>query len=284
MPPRYIPLSWPRRLIGDLMHFARKVPSIPVERTMNLTALARARAAASPAPGWTALFVKAFGLVTREFADLRTSFIANPWDHLVLHERSVASVAIAKTLPSGEQAVLFTKVRDPEGMPLGQVDNHLRKSRSRPVEDSGGFRLIRRISMLPRFLRRLVWWVTLDWSGRLREKYFGTFGVSSYGMQGAESLHPLSPLASTLTAGTATTAPALSGTNIRPFPTRNSLRTPSARPHPRRASTGSIWDAAAGNWRRVCFAPPAAKLAPWWRRIAPRPIVKPSPSGDQGWV
>ena len=201
MPPRYIPLSWPRRLIGDLMHFARKVPSIPVERTMNLTALARARAAASPAPGWTALFVKAFGLVTREFADLRTSFIANPWDHLVLHERSVASVAIAKTLPSGEQAVLFTKVRAPEDMPLGQVDNHLRKSRSRPVEDSGGFRLIRRISMLPRFLRRLVWWVTLDWSGRLREKYFGTFGVSSYGMQGAESLHPLSPLASTLTFG-----------------------------------------------------------------------------------
>ena len=99
----------------------------------------------------------------------------------------------AKTLPSGEQAVLFTKVRAPEDMPLGQVDNHLRKSRSRPVEDSGGFRLIRRISMLPRFLRRLIWWVTLDWSGRLREKYFGTFGVTSVGNWGVESIRPIAP-------------------------------------------------------------------------------------------
>lgn len=201
MPPRYIPLSWPRRLIGDLMHFARKVPSIPVERPMDLAALAKARAAATPAPGWTTLFVKAYGLLAREFADLRTSFIAYPWDHLVLHERSVASVAVAKTLPSGEQAVLFTKIRGVEELPLGEIDANLRKARSRPVDDAGGFRLARRISMLPRFLRRLVWWLTLDWSGTLREKYFGTFGVSSYGVMGAESLHPLSPLACTLNFG-----------------------------------------------------------------------------------
>lgn len=201
MSPRYIPLSWPRRLIGDLMHFARKVPSIPVERPMDLAALARARATASPAPGWTALFVKGFGLASREFKDLRTSFISNPWDHLVLHDRAVASVAVAKNLPSGEQAVLFTKIRGVENMPLGEIDAHLHKASARPVDDAGGFRLARRISMLPRFLRRLVWWLTLEWSGTLREKYFGTFGVSSYGVMGAESLHPLSPLAATLNFG-----------------------------------------------------------------------------------
>lgn len=201
MPPRHIALSWPRRLIGDLMHFARKVPSIPVERPMDLAALARARVTASPAPGWTALFVKGFGLLAREFADLRTSFISQPWDHLVLHDQSVASVAVAKTLPSGERAVLFTKIRGVEKKSLGEIDAHLAKASTRPVEDAGGFRLARNISRLPRFLRRIVWWLVLDWSGTLREKYFGTFGVSSYGMLGAESLHPLSPLAATLNFG-----------------------------------------------------------------------------------
>ena len=33
---RYLPLSGPRRFIGDLVHFARKVPSAPVSRMMDV--------------------------------------------------------------------------------------------------------------------------------------------------------------------------------------------------------------------------------------------------------
>ena len=37
---RYLPLAGPRRFIGDLVHFAHRIPSAPVSRTMDLSALA----------------------------------------------------------------------------------------------------------------------------------------------------------------------------------------------------------------------------------------------------
>src|SRR5205814_5645141 len=40
---RIIPISLPRRLVGDLLHFARQVPTIPVQRRMRLERLLRAR-------------------------------------------------------------------------------------------------------------------------------------------------------------------------------------------------------------------------------------------------
>ena len=50
-------------------------------------------------------------------------------------------------------------------------------------------------------MRRLFWWVTLNVSGYKRCKRFGTFGLTSYGNLGAENLHPISPLTTTLTYG-----------------------------------------------------------------------------------
>jgi hypothetical protein len=47
----------------------------------------------------------------------------------------------------------------------------------------------------------MFWWVTLNLSGYKRCKRFGTFGLSSYGNLGAENLHPISPLSTTLTYG-----------------------------------------------------------------------------------
>ena len=38
-------------------------------------------------------------------------------------------------------------------------------------------------------------------SGLKRSKRFGTFGLSSYGALGAEQIHPISPLSTTLTYG-----------------------------------------------------------------------------------
>ena len=47
----------------------------------------------------------------------------------------------------------------------------------------------------------MLWRVGLYTSGRRRAKHLGTFGVSVYSALGAESLHPLSPLTSTLNYG-----------------------------------------------------------------------------------
>jgi hypothetical protein len=56
------------------------------------------------------------------------------------------------------------------------------------------------VARLPRPVRRLLLWLGLNLS-RTRPGQFGTFGLSSYSALGAESLHPLSPLTTTLNYG-----------------------------------------------------------------------------------
>src|SRR5262249_10413782 len=74
----------------------------------------------------------------------------------------------------------------------------LRRCREAPVGRISLFRRILRVSRLPRPLRRLLWWVGLNVSGRRRARLMGTFGVSVYSGLGASSLHPLSPLTTAL--------------------------------------------------------------------------------------
>src|SRR5207253_7388938 len=53
----------------------------------------------------------------------------------------------------------------------------------------------------PWFVRRICWWLALNWSGYYRARNVGTFGVSVYSGLGAESLHPLSLMTTTLNYG-----------------------------------------------------------------------------------
>ena len=69
------------------------------------------------------------------------------------------------------------------------------------LEKVGFYRMALRFSQAPTPIRRLLWWGTLNISGHKRCKRFGTFGLSSYGSLGAEQIHPISPLTTTLTYG-----------------------------------------------------------------------------------
>ena len=69
------------------------------------------------------------------------------------------------------------------------------------LEKVGFYRMALRFSQAPTPIRRLLWWGTLNVSGYKRCKRFGTFGLSSYGSLGAEQIHPISPLTTTLTYG-----------------------------------------------------------------------------------
>ena len=84
---------------------------------------------------------------------------------------------------------------------MGQLQNALDFYKNTPLEQVGFFRQALRVSSAPAFVRHLLWWSTLNVSGYKRAKRFGTFGLSSYGALGAESLHPISPLTTTLTYG-----------------------------------------------------------------------------------
>jgi hypothetical protein len=197
---RNLPLSIPRRLTGDLLHFAQQVPTVPVQRRMNIQSLVAARRLSLSRPSWCALFTKAYAMVAAARPELRRAYLQFPWPHLYEHPISVASIAIERYL-GNEPGVFFVQVRGPETHGPEQLDVYLKDCKEQPLERIGTFRRALRVGRLPRFLRRFLWWYGLNVSGYNRARNLGTFGVSVYSGLGAEGLHPLSPLTTTLNYG-----------------------------------------------------------------------------------
>ncbi len=197
---RFIRLSLPRQYIIDLLHFSQKIPSIPVQRSMDIGKTLAARKCLTNPPSWVVIVSKAYAIVCQEFPPLRQSYLALPWAHLYQHPTSFASIAIEKVV-DGEPAVAFLRVGDLDQNGLMNLDACLRQAREEPIENLRSYRLAKKMYWFPTFLRRTLWWIGLNGSGYYRARHFGTFGLSVYASLGAESLHPLSPLTSTLNYG-----------------------------------------------------------------------------------
>jgi hypothetical protein len=193
-------LSPARKLVIEMLHHARKQPSIPVARGMNVGRLAALRREVPAAPSWTALFLRAYALAARTFPELRRAYIPWPRPHLYEHPFSIGAVVVERDL-DGEPALLATKVRCPEAAPLDVIQGRLHRCKHAPLETISDFRQLLRLARLPWLLQRFVFWRYLSWSGASRAKRFGTFMVSSYGSLGAEQVHPLTPLTTLLTFG-----------------------------------------------------------------------------------
>ena len=101
----------------------------------------------------------------------------------------------------GESIVLGAKLRAPELQALADLDDALNHFRDAPVLEVGNFRQWLRVGRLPGFLRRFIFWHTLNFSGYKRAKRLGTFAISSLGNLGVEQHHPISPLTTYLTFG-----------------------------------------------------------------------------------
>lgn len=184
-------ITLPRRLVADLMHASIDVPFVSLTRPLNIRSLSEARAQAAQRPGWAAIFVKAFALVAKEEAVLRTLYIKWPMPAFYELPRSVAMVAIAR-VEDGQDCVLPQKVTAPDEMSLAEVDAMIRHAKEAPIEEVPAFRKILRTTRLPLPLRRLFWMIGLNF-GRQRANYFGSFGVTSVAAYGAGQLHALSP-------------------------------------------------------------------------------------------
>jgi len=197
---KVIPLSVGRRLVDDLLRHAKRVPSLPLSRDCRIDALMEARANASPAPSWTALFMKAYGIVAARIPELRRAYIPYPWPRLYEHPRSDCAILIEREI-DGEPSVLAAKIIMPDLMPLAEIDDHLKRFREDDLNAISPFRQLLRLGRLPGPLRRFVYWTTLYFSGFKRAKRFGTFMMSSLGNQGIEQIHPLTPLTTYFTYG-----------------------------------------------------------------------------------
>jgi hypothetical protein len=193
-------LSPGRKIVIELLHHARKVPSIPVARELKIARLLEQRGRLIQRPSWTAIFLRAYGLVCRDFAELRRAFVPYPYARLYEHPFSLGAVVVEREL-DGEPILLASKIREPEIKTLQVVDQCLERLKTAPLDSISDFRQLVRFSKAPSLFRRFVFWHSLHWSGSMRARRFGTFMLSSYGNLGAEQMHPITPLTSLFTFG-----------------------------------------------------------------------------------
>lgn len=193
-------LSPARKVVVELLHHARKVPSLPLAQRCDVARLVQARREADVAPSWMAIFIRAFGLLAQKYPELRRAYMPYPWPHLYEHPHCECTVLVERDW-QGEAVVLGAKIRAPETTPLATIDAHLRRFRTAPVDEISSFRQLLRLGRLPWIVRRFSFWQSLYLSGAIRGKRFGTCMISSLGNLGIEQVHPLTPLTTYLTFG-----------------------------------------------------------------------------------
>jgi hypothetical protein len=196
---RSVPITTARRNILDLMYWSKKVPTVPVQRDITISDVIAARAACAERPRWTAIFTKAYALVCDDFPMLRRAYVKFPRSRYYEFAASSASIITERDF-GGEYSTISYLIREPEKMPLLQISKRLSTAEAARVEDVSDFRRILRTARMPLPARRIMWWLGLN-VPRQRWRFFGTYGVSVYSALRAESLHPLSPLTSTLNYG-----------------------------------------------------------------------------------
>jgi hypothetical protein len=197
---RVIPLSTGRRLVGEILHHARKIPSLPLARDCQIAALAEARSRLATPPSWMAILMKAYGLVALDRPELRRMYLTFPYPRLYEHNRSECALIVEREY-QGETVVLAAKLVGIEHKSLLELDGHIHFFRTAEVWTVSEFRQMLRLACYPKLVRRFGVWRVLNWSGPLRARRAGTFSMSSLGSFGVEQIHPLTPLTTYFTFG-----------------------------------------------------------------------------------
>src|SRR5688572_366456 len=91
-----LPLA--RRVVSDLLHAARSVPTVPFQKDMNLAELSAARQAAQPRPSWCALFTKAYGKVVAAQPVLRRACLSFPIERLIEYSPATVDIVVEARL------------------------------------------------------------------------------------------------------------------------------------------------------------------------------------------
>jgi hypothetical protein len=164
---------------------------------MDLRPLIAARAACASRPGWCVMFSKAFGMLARDYPELRRSYMKFPWPHLYEHPHSVVALNVERRLAT-EPVVLYCLIRSPETRSLAAMDAIVRYHKEEPIDNLRSYQRSCAVAGIPWPLRHLFWWGSLNVFGRRRSHNFGTFSISSVAAEGAGLLHLIPLLTSTL--------------------------------------------------------------------------------------
>jgi hypothetical protein len=197
--PRRLRLSRNRRLIGDLLYFAARVPRFPVEKVIRLADVAALReraqigrcGTAGQRISWAVLFLKAYALVAADCPALRRAYLRWPWPHLAEMPSSVGMLTINRQDPeTGEDRLCWGRFIRPEQQSLVEIQAALHQYLTGDIEKA--FRRQTELSWMPLPLRRLIWWMNLNTLSPKRARRIGTFSISTLAGQGAwNRFHPL---------------------------------------------------------------------------------------------
>jgi hypothetical protein len=193
----WVPLSPYRKNVIELMRLSRKVPLVTADRRMHLAPVAEARHACAARPSWSALFAKAFAVVSARQPELRRMYMSYPWPHLHQASRTNAAIVVERNI-DGEEVPMFFHIGTPEAATLLDLDARLRLAATMPIEEFPKFRRLRSIGRAPGPIRSALWRIAYHLSGKTRVREFGTFGLSSPAVSGAGLTTILSPLTCTL--------------------------------------------------------------------------------------
>src|SRR5260370_21391050 len=137
-----------RRLVVDLMHFSARVPSVTIERRMDLAPLVAARDLCASAPSWSAIFTKAYAMVAARTPALRTSYMTFPWPRFYEHPINIATLNIDRQL-ADERLLLYVHVESPYKLSLYDIDAIIREHQEQPVDSLASYPAAVRLSRVP---------------------------------------------------------------------------------------------------------------------------------------
>jgi hypothetical protein len=190
-----VPLG--RRIVYDFLHASMSVPTVAIQKNMNVAELFSARQRARVRPSWMSIFTKAYAKTAAATPELRQVFLTFPWQRMFEYARPTADIVIEASV-NGAPTLVTVPLQAPDTMPLLAMDQHLVACKEKPVERVRQFQRAMFLARFPALLRRWVWWYILNASGPKRARYFSTFGVTSVGNWGVDSLRPLAPWTSLL--------------------------------------------------------------------------------------
>jgi hypothetical protein len=186
-------LSLARKAIIDFMYFSKtmSVNAVSAESYFQLDSLYQAKKTSSKNLSWYSIYIKAFGILSLKYPELRQSFFPIFLPHIFQYHLPSAMLAMERRM-SGQTMVVYLKIDNPAVLELVEIEKRIKEAQRRPPDKIKSIRRFLKMMQLPFILRRMAWFLGLNFHG-FKWRYFGTFGVTGIG-RGVRSLNVKTPL------------------------------------------------------------------------------------------
>ena len=193
-----MPIPRHRRLIVDLLRYQREIPTVPHARLVDLGTVNDLRRVLSKRISLPAIMIRAFGLVSAKFPQLRQTYMRGPVPHIYEHPFSIAMIALAREY-RGHPWLFFARISRPEYRTLTDIQERMDRFATAPVGELFGEQL--RVAAAPWPIRAMLWRARLHLSGRKRVDRLGTFGLTTLAGKGVSISDAKAPISYVLTYG-----------------------------------------------------------------------------------